>query len=713
MRAEQDRACRTTVMATNADAVRRPELLAPAGGFDCVKAAVENGADSVYLGLTEFGARSYADNFTEQAFEEAVSYCHLRGVKVYVTLNTLVSDKEIPSVMKNAVFAAETGADAVLVQDMGLLALLRRYLPSLPVHISTQAAVLNSASEAFYGELGAQRCVVARELSYEEICSIKEKNPGTETEIFVHGAQCYCYSGLCLMSSFYGGRSGNRGKCAGPCRLPYTLFDGADKKLLKGYLLSPVDMCLGSEIEKVISSGADCLKIEGRMKSAEYVAAVCGAYRKAVDEKKAIDSGRLTELESVFFRGGFTSAPFDGMPNIIKADSSNDDAYKKQDEKLLAAYRASFEGTGRKIPIEFVFYAETGKKASLETVCGKFCFTVESRNEVQAAKAAPLQDDRIRTQLAKTGDFPFDAAQITVHIKGEIFMPVSEINELRRNALIRLSQLITDSGKREIGSFKLHALKAKSREKVRFTAFANNKNQLDALTARSEISEIYCPPKLFDSENKKLIPAFPPVIREKNLEKYINTLKKLKNLGAKTLLVSDMGMAKEAKKLGFELIAAPDANIFNSYAAEAFKSFGFKRLMLSGELSLKQIEYIKSELPLEITVYGKLALMKTANCPLKGKGFCGKNCEDAYLLDRKGERLGIVCDCADCTAYILNSKPLYMADKLSDIPNNVSCLSLLFTNETAEECEKISDLYLNGKNAGFGFTRGHFYKAVL
>ncbi len=697
----------------------KPELLAPAGNFACVRAAVESGADSVYLGLTEFGARSYADNFTEETFKEAVSYCHLRGVKVYVTLNTLVSDKEIPLVMKSAVFAAETGADAALVQDMGLFVLLRRYLPSFPVHISTQAAVLNSNAAAFYGELGAERCVLARELSFEEIRSIKDKNPETETEIFVHGAQCYCYSGLCLMSSFYGGRSGNRGKCAGPCRLPYILYGSGGKKLESGYLLSPVDMCLGNRIDKVLLSGADCLKIEGRMKSAEYVAAVSGAYRKAIDEEKPIETEELKKLESVFSRGGFTSASFDGKPNRIKKDSSNDDAYAKQDEKLLRIYGeySSESCNNKKTPVEFVFRAEAGKRASLETVYGKFDFTVESKNDVQAAKAAPLSEQQIYKQLEKTGAYPFWAEKIKINIAGKIFIPVSEINELRRNALEELSRLIIESGRRKIASFKVHLPEAgKNMGKTfAFTAFAREKNQLDALKTMPEISEIYCPAGLY-AENygdERLIPAFPPVIREKNLEKYINLLKNLKELGAKKLLVSDMGIAKKAAGLGYELIASADANIFNSYAAEAFESFGFKKLMLSGEFSLRQIENIKSVLPLEIMVYGRLALMKTANCPLKGKGFCGKNVSDAFISDRKGEKLGIVCDCPDCTAYILNSKPLYMADKLGDIPCNISSLNLCFTTETAEDCKKIINLYNSGDAADFGFTRGHFYKAVL
>ena len=695
---------------------RKPELLAPAGNAASARAAVQSGADCVYLGLPSFGARSYAENFTETSFAETVDYCHLRGVKVYVTLNTLVSDTETEEAVKLAAFAAKSGADAVLVQDMGLLALLKKYLPDFPLHISTQAAIMNSASAAFTEKLGASRCLVARELSFDETVSICRNNPGLEIEIFVHGAQCYSYSGLCLMSSFYGGRSGNRGKCAGPCRLPYKLGSG-DKKIDEGYLLSPVDMCLGTEIGKVLASGADCLKIEGRMKSPEYVAAVCTAYRKAIDSGKNIDYDELARLESVFSRGGFTSAPFDGKPDVMKKDASNDDAYSKQNAELLKEYaKYSKEDCNFcKTPVEFDFYAKPEGKPKLSVKCGNFSFDVKGENAAVKAENAPLTEERVRIQLEKTGAYPFEAERTGVHFDGNVFMPMSEINGLRRKALDKLSEMIISGYKREVADFKIHTPKSVKRSKTaEFTAFVLNKEQLAAVRKHTEIKEIYCPARLYlkEKDKERLVPAFPPVIREKRLDIYFKLLEQIKKSGADKVYLSDLGLAEKALNLGFKLIGAVDANIFNSYSAEAFKSFGFERITLSSELNLAQLGKIKSEIPLEVIGYGRIALMKTANCPLRGKGYCGKNSVEAVLSDRKGENLGLVCDCDDCTAYILNSQPVFMADKMSELSGKADFVNLMFTTETAKECEKVIDLFKSQSEADFSFTRGHFYKAV-
>lgn len=696
--------------------MNKPELLAPAGSEKCVYAAVQSGADSVYLGLKDFGARSYADNFDEKAFRDAVDYCHLRRVKVYVTLNTLIADVEMPRAVECAHLVANAGADGIIVQDIGLLELVKKNFPELPLHISTQATVMNSDAMKLAKELGAVRAVVARELSREEIKSIAE-NSHIETEIFVHGAQCYSYSGQCLMSSIYGGRSGNRGKCAGPCRLPYTLADKKGKAIDSGYLLSPVDMCLGMDIDKVMSLGVHCLKIEGRMKGPEYVSATCMAYRNALSSGKSISQNGLTVLENTFSRGGFSSGFFEGGVSRIKKDKSNDDAYANQDEKLLEEFKntARRECNLKRLPVTLEFYAKTGEKAKLVLSLAEGRFETESNNEAEAAKGAPLTRERIAENLNKLGDFPFYAEKTLVYISDNLFMPMSEINAMRRRVATLLAQHITASHLRcyEKANCKKPAFSETGSRY--FTVSALNKEQAEEAAGFREIEEIYLAVDAAEEGffNNRVIPAFPAIIREKHIDRYRKKLEKLKMCGVKKVLVSDWGMAYNAVTAGLEFVAGCDLNVFNSHAAEKWHNMKADSVILSREMTVKQLENMRGA-RLQITAYGRPALMKTANCPLKDKKiYCGTNSDQFTLTDRKGEKIRLVCRCGDCTAYLFNSKPVYMADKLSDIPPNIRGINLSFTTEAPRECKDIITKYLDKTPPEGEFTRGHFYRGVL
>ena len=690
----------------------KPELLAPAGNEICAYAAVQGGADSVYLGLKNFGARSYAENFDETALVRVTDYCHLRGVKVYVTLNTLTADIEINDVLASARLCAEVGVDGVIVQDLGLISLIREHYPELPVHISTQATVMNRKAMELAAELGATRAVVARELSFEEIVSIAE-NSSVETEIFVHGAQCYCYSGQCLMSSIYGGRSGNRGKCAGPCRLPYTLEKGG-KAVEKGYLLSPVDMCLGLNIEKVLNSGAACLKIEGRMKGPEYVAACCEVYSEALGKERNITPKGLEALENTFSRGGFTAGLFEGGENRIKKQSSNDDAYANQQEELLEHFRGVAHKNERKKPAELFFRATIGKKAQLVLKVEGREFVSFSKGEVEAASSAPLDEKRIITQLEKLGDSAFKAVKTKVLCDEGIFMPVSEINAMRRQAVENAEKYITGIHKRTVSEVRIEKPRVKKAEKRFFTAVASTAEQAEVLKAFDEITEIYVPAEIYNCEkNDKFVPVFPAVIREKHLDKYIELMNNFKLAGVKKVRVNEWGMLKYAAECGFEISTGADMNVFNSRSAQVLHKLGASRVMLSSEMLVKQAGSIGSDAETEVLFYGRIALMKTANCPLKGKGVCGKNSAEYNLTDRKGEKIPIMCHCRDCTAFLFNSKPVYMADKYGEIPDGISALCLQFTVETPEEVVKIVKKCLNGESPEGEFTRGHFFRGVL
>ncbi len=695
--------------------MHKPELLAPAGNISCVYAAVQSGADSIYLGMKNFGARGYAENFDDELLAQAVDYCHLRGVKVYVTLNTLIADVEMQEALNSAGVCLSLGVDGVIVQDLGLISLIRTHYPLLPVHISTQASVMNSSAMKLAEQLRAVRTVVARELSFEEIKSITEKS-SIETEIFLHGAQCYSYSGQCLMSSLYGGRSGNRGKCAGPCRLPYTLFDGSGKKLDKGYLLSPVDMCLGLNMEKILKSGAACLKIEGRMKGGEYVAAVSEIYRNAIDNGENLNAENLDIMQNTFSRGGFTAGLFEGKGNRIKKEDSNDDAYANQNQKLLATLRerCRVESNLKKSPVQFEFEALVGSQAKLKAKFeGIECDALGGI--VQQAHGAPLTGERIETQLAKTGDYPFYAHKITLNIDDNIFIAIGEINALRRKVLDKLVKEKSGEDKKE---FKAVTLKKPIKApwgKKEFTALVSNIRQAKALESTRMFGSIYVPQHLFDESmaGGVFVPCFPEIIREKRLNYYINRMEYLKEIGVLKIVVSDWGMMYEAIKKGFEIVAGMGLNSFNSFAVEKLKNLGAVRVVLSPEMTAKQMSAVRSEIPLEAVVYGYIPLMKTANCPLKGMGSCGKNRTDCILKDRKGEDIPLVCDCMDCTAYLLNSKPIYMADKLGELADNVSHRCLAFSIESEEECIAIAERYRKGTCPEGDFTRGHFFRGVL
>lgn len=692
--------------------MNKPELLAPAGSEKCVYAAVQNGADSIYLGLKDFGARSFAENFDEEALCRVADYCRLRGVKVYVTLNTLTADSEINKVLESARLCTNVGADGVIVQDLGLITLLREHYPELPVHISTQAVVMNSSAVAFAEELGAVRTVLARELNFDEIKSITSKST-IETEIFVHGAQCYSYSGQCLMSSVYGGRSGNRGKCAGPCRLPYTL-EKQGKKVESGYLLSPVDMCLGLNISKVLNSGATCLKIEGRMKGEEYVAACCEAYSKALESGENFTEDELKNLESIFGRGGFTAGLFEGGRNLIKRQSGNDDAYVNQQNEVLAHYRAVARKNLRRTPVEMYFKAKCGEKAELVLKTEGGAYAAESEKPVEKAASAPLDAEKIKRQLEKLGNSPFVAVKTEVFADNNIFMPMGEINAMRRRAAERAERQIIENGKKNCPAVCLKKGIAKKAKNRFFTAIARTAEQVSVLAKFDEIKEIYLPAELCRSEMAiKIVPTFPSTVREKNLEKYLNILKSLKERKVKKVCVNEWGILKAARDEGFEICVGSDMNVFNSYSVKALEKQGVSRMTLSPEMHIKQVETVCADSELELMVYGRTVLMKTANCPLYGKGECGRNSDMYNLIDRKGEKIPVLCNCSDCTAYLLNSKPTYMADKPAEIPQNITAMCLCFTTETASETEQTVNAYLSGKVAEKDFTRGHFFRGVL
>jgi len=684
----------------------KPELLAPAN-LRTLAAAVQAGADAVYLGGTSFGARKFAENFDLEAMEKAVDYCHLRGVKVYLASNILVSDGEIKEFLSFITDAYNIGVDAFIIQDIGMANLLKDHIPDARLHASTQMTVHNTESAAFLKNLGFERVVVARELNKKDITDIA-LNGEVETEIFVHGALCMSYSGQCLMSSMIGGRSGNRGSCAQPCRLPYELVCG-EKSCGKGYFLSPRDLSLAKNMTDIFETGAKSLKIEGRMKGPEYVAAAVSVFRKLIDEERNCTAEELLVLENAFSRDGFTSGMFTGdYKRYINSKWGNDDIYKNRDESLLKNLKVytTENANIKRIPVSFEADALKDKPFKITAKTDAFKVTVFGKN-VQMAQNRPTDRENIEKQIAKTGDYSFFAKEIKVNTDGKSFLALSEINGLRRESLDRLQEKILGSFKRneKVPEY-IPAKSDKKPARLEIAVMVTNRLQLEAVRAM-DISCRFVPCEL--EPEKDEIALFPDIIHNSYFEKY---LKILENIKSDTICTANYAMINRAVELGKKVITSPALNVFGSESVKFWNSVGVSETILSQELNLKQIGNIKSQIPVGAIVYGKTVMMKTAVCPVKSaNGKCGGEKCRTYLKDRKNESFPVICN--GMTTFVLNSKPVYMADKLEELAKaGVSRAVIHFTNESPDECRKIIDAYLTGDKPDMEFTRGHFYRGV-
>ena len=414
------------------------ELLSPAGSWEAMVAAVQNGADAVYMGFGAFNARAGAHNFTEDALREAVRYCHIRGVKVYVTLNILLTDRELDELARLARAASDAGVDAILVQDWGVFETIRAAAPDVPIHASTQMSIHTLSGARECAALGMERAVLARELSGSEICEICE-GAGIEIETFAHGALCMCYSGQCAMSALIGGRSGNRGRCAQPCRLPYTV--GGKRT---GYPLSLKDLCLGEHVPALIEAGVASLKIEGRMKAPEYVHAVTRVWRKLLDERRAATAEEMAYLAEIFSRGGFTDRYFthtdrrtpDWTGRGMLGVRSEDD---KQNTRALPKWTDGAAVTHRKLPVTLEATLRRDCPAVLSMSCeGKTVTVMGDIPQIARKESAAMTEESVAKSLCKLGSTPFEATEIRVAVDSGLMLPAAALNALRRDAAERL-----------------------------------------------------------------------------------------------------------------------------------------------------------------------------------------------------------------------------------------------------------------------------------
>ncbi len=687
------------------------ELLSPAGSPEAVTAAVQSGADAVYLGYGDFNARRNAKNFSPEEFAAAVSYCHLRGVKVYLTLNTLLTDRELPAAAELVSQAGCLGVDAVLVQDLGILRLIKQVSPDLPIHASTQMTIHNLDGAKLCADLGMSRVVLARELSRDQIAYICRNSP-IETEVFVHGAMCMCYSGQCFFSSVIGGRSGNRGLCAQPCRLKYGWSGRAD-----GYPLSLKDMSLASHLRELKAMGVDCLKIEGRMKRPEYVSVVTMIYAKALREGRDPTDEEMEQLRSAFSRQGFTDGFY--------MDQKGPDMFgvREDGKPPKALFAQARDYYGRENPrVDVTFYAmiRPGEAVQVGVEDGDGHVSTVSGPIPEAARTKALTAAEVEAQLRKTGGTPFRCGKARVLVEPGLSLPLSALNDLRRRALEALSQARTAPPERRTGEFHPGVRYENRREEPILTLSVRTADQVSRELIRLDPSLIYVPleelfahPELVEMGQGRIAVSLPRIVWDREGALLAEQLSKVRSLGVTDALIGNLGLLPAARELGFTLRGDFGLGVYNTQALKELKRMGFSSATVSFERRLAGIRDMSKPLDIEMIVYGRLPLMITESCLIKNRsGRC--SCQNTNLLtDRKGEQFPVV-KAPGCRNELLNAKKLFLADRRQDYCRvGLWGARLLFTTENPRECVQVTERYLGqGDWAPNEFTRGLYYRDV-
>ena len=683
------------------------ELLAPAGTYECVETAVNSGADAVYFAGQSFGARSFAGNLTDDEICRAADYCHLRGARAYVTVNTLTFDREFKELEKFIGTLTRAGVDGIIVQDLGVLRFVRELSPDMELHASTQMTVCAADGVQELERLGVSRAVLARELSAREIRDIT-RSVTAEIEVFVHGAMCMCYSGQCLMSSVIGGRSGNRGKCAQPCRLPYSA-DGREQR----YYLSLKDMSLAEHLGELADMGVASLKIEGRMKGAEYVSAVVSRYRRLLDEGRAPTKRELEELNRVFFRGGLTDGYYAG-------DTGREMfAFDKPDNPYLKNDSTTERAENRRVPIEITARFAVGELPYISASCGGITAEAYGDDAVQTAKGRPLTSDAVEERLSKTGGTAFEAVSVKAELPNDAFVPVSQLNELRRRGVTALEDaILREYRNKRLGTAPKFERRAERFCGTEFTCSVCNMEQYRVVRAYgftligvpAHIAAENAEELLTDRERIVLCP--PVILRAEDRARYKKLMRELCELGFSKAEVSTVDGFEVAD--GQEPHGGHRLNITNSFAAEAAAERGLQTLCLSPEMNLAQIRDIEKPVKCGIIAYGRLPLMITENCVLKniGKCPCGGS---GVIYDRTGAEFPVIRDGDICRSVILNSAPLYAGDKLAELKAaGVNFLKLMFTVETGTQCKSVCEAYINGGDTPVrNYTRLQLFKGAL
>ena len=690
------------------------ELLAPAGGFDSLIAAVQSGADAVYMGFGAFNARRSAKNFTDEEFASAVAYCHLRGVRVFLTLNTLLTDRELVQAAEALRKASAMGVDAILVQDWGLLTLAREIVPDVPLHASTQMSLftLGGANEA--AALGMERVVLARELNRDEVREICAGCPA-EIEIFIHGALCMCYSGQCEMSAVVGERSGNRGACAQPCRLPY----GVDGPCRGGHPLSLKDANLSAYLAEMEEMGVDCLKLEGRMKRPEYVAVITGTYRRLIDEKRRPTAEESRQLEQAFSRSGFTDGYWLGKkgPQMFGTRPEN----APEPKELFAAARETYENgkENRRIPVDLRLTVRRGEPVRLSGACtasGGVTMAMAQGDIPEEARNRAVTAEELRQRLSKTGGTVFTADNIEMELDEGLMVSASAVNGLRRELLEELAKRRVDiPPRRELPVPPLPDAPEGGQD-MRFTCSVLKAEQVTAALLAERPAIVYVPIEELDKLDAgldwgetELCAVLPRIFRTADEVPLRQLLQR--HPEASSVSIGNLGHLPIVRGLGRTLRGDCGLNIFNSRALLFWREQGLDSAAVSFELRWQQIRDLKKYLPCEAVVYGRLPLMVTENCVTR----CGPGCSHgagSILTDRTGAQFPVTCGYG-CRCEIQNSKTLFLADKPEMRRCGLTYGRLRFTTETPEQCARVLRRYRNGGDwAPEDLTRGLFYRGV-
>ncbi len=690
------------------------EILAPAGSMESLRAAVQNRADAVYLGCGAFNARQSAKNFTPQTLVEAIKYCHVRGVQVHLTLNTLVTDREMKEVAETIRHAARNNIDAFIVQDLGVAQLCRQIAPHVPIHGSTQMSVHSLSGVQLCAGLGIKRVVLSRELSREEIRYICAGSP-IEIEVFGHGALCMCYSGQCYMSALIGGRSGNRGRCAQPCRQSYGYGRWQDK-----YPLSLKDNCLVSYLRELQEMGVTSLKIEGRMKRPEYVAAVTAVYRQALDQGQVTKS-MMEALYKAFNRQGFTDGYYTGQVDGAMFGIREDTA---EDQPFLQAARQSYEG-GETQLVDLEMRAVVTVDGSSLTATdpeGRSCQIPGPVPEL--ARNLPLTGEALAQRLSKTGGTPYRVVQVRTRVDPGLTLSAAAINAMRREALNQLTAL---RARRQ--EYPLRKPKAVPDYKgpgglPGLTVQVTTREQLTPKLLNLETAVLYVPFHILMSDQAltarliqrgRLAAVLPRILHDGELPKIRLGLQALREMGLRDVLVGNLGQLIPVREMGLRLRGDFGLNIFNSSSMNVLRSLEFRSATVSFEMTMPQIRDLSKAVNTELIAYGRLPLMVTEQCLIRGRdGTCTCHLSSAKLTDKTGAEFPIIRDGDSCRSVLLNGKKLSWLDRQEDLAKlGIWAARLYFTTENSREVDRILGEYLSPTEFDPGAcTRGLYLRGV-
>lgn len=729
------------------------ELLAPAGSYEAVEAAFKAGADAVYLGGQKFGARAYAENLDQDQMIQAIDNTHLHGKKLYLTVNTLLKNKEMERELYDYLLPYyEAGLDAVIVQDLGVLSFIKTHFPDIHIHASTQMTITGPESARLLKEAGASRVVTARELSLEEIRKIYQETH-MEIESFVHGALCYCYSGQCLMSSLFGGRSGNRGRCAQPCRLPYQVYrDGKQLNDARtGYPLSPKDMCTVGILPQILEAGVHSLKIEGRMKKPEYTAGVVAIYRKYLDrylegEKNPVVSKEDYQiLLDIYNRDGFHESYYkqrNGREMMAlrneKKSISGEEKKKARNEKLFEEIRDKYLSGKKQEKIKGTLSLFPDCPAILEIEYGSMQVTAQGEM-VQEAASRPLEEDRIRRQMMKTGETEFVFESLNIFMGERIFLPVQQLNELRRQGLELLKKAILQPFKRQAVSALGEDIPEEDEGKLSgMSASVVSFQQLKAVMDVSGINRVYVDCGMFpvdsfydsvlkvikdgEKRKKECYLMLPHMVRDRELKGRKESFNRLVENGLSGFVVRNMESYGVLKQMGLEKKAILDFNLYtmNDESQKFWKKQGILWNTIPLELNSKELRF-RDNRNSEIMVYGYIPLMISVQCLQKNLKRCNRQCAVLTVKDRYQKEFHAVCNCEFCYNTIYNSLPLSLLGDANQVRSlETGGYRLSFTLENEEETRRIArefaEVYCEGKESKQKFlgetTKGHFSRGV-